>query len=58
MESVDIIQSAVRDHGVLLASHGPYTAEGVEAILGMPVTCISQNFKTFDGLVRAVERAL
>ena len=52
----EAVSSAIRQHNVLLAAHGPYTADGAGRLLGMPVTCISQDFRTFDGLVTALER--
>ncbi len=47
--------SAVRQHGVVLSAHGPYTAEGAGAVLGLPVTVVSKHFSTFGGLVAALE---
>ncbi|GLC70787.1 hypothetical protein PLESTF_001033200 [Pleodorina starrii] len=47
--------AAVSRHGVLLAAHGPYTAEGVRAVTGLPVGAVSRSFSTFDGLVKALE---
>ncbi|CAD7698650.1 unnamed protein product [Ostreobium quekettii] len=55
---LDDIQHAIRDHHILLAAHGPYTAAGVEGVLAIPVTCISQDFSSFHGLVKAVETAI
>lgn len=51
------IRDAVRNHGTTLAAHGPYTAAGVASVLGLPVTCVSTAFSTFDGLVVALESA-
>ncbi|PNH12852.1 hypothetical protein TSOC_000191 [Tetrabaena socialis] len=46
---------AVVRHGVVLAAHGPYTAEGVRGVTGLPVPVVSRAFSTFDGLVAALE---
>ena len=51
----DVFQQAVLRHCILLAAHGPYTAEGVGKLVGMSVSCISKDFSSFDGLVHAVE---
>ena len=51
------IKEMLQEHNVLLAAHGPYTAEGVHECLDVPVRCISQNFKTFDGIVLALEHS-
>ncbi|GFR48780.1 hypothetical protein Agub_g10728 [Astrephomene gubernaculifera] len=46
----------VRQHGVVLAAHGPYTAAGVrESTGGLEVGVVSRNFASFDGLVAALE---
>lgn len=46
----------VSRHKVLLAAHGPYTAEGVRAATGgLVVGAVSRSFSTFDGLVTALE---
>mmetsp|Transcript_6399 Transcript_6399/g.14237 ORF Transcript_6399/g.14237 Transcript_6399/m.14237 type:complete len:359 (-) Transcript_6399:803-1879(-) len=57
MGGLPLFVGAVQRHDVLLAAHGPYTAEGVGRVLGLPVPCVSQNFKSFDGLVSALEGA-
>lgn len=49
---------AIQQHGVVLAAHGPYTAAGASDVLGLPVTVVSKNFSTFDGLVAALAEAL
>ncbi|KAG2434103.1 hypothetical protein HXX76_007830 [Chlamydomonas incerta] len=46
---------AVAAHGVALAAHGPYTAAGAAAVLGLPVPVVSRSFSTFDGVVMALE---
>ncbi|GIL79758.1 hypothetical protein Vretifemale_9060 [Volvox reticuliferus] len=46
----------VTRHKVLLAAHGPYTAEGVRTVTGgLAVGTVSRRFSTFDGLVTALE---
>ena len=50
--------AAVREHGILLAAHGPYTAEGAGQIFDMEVKCVSKDFRTFDGLVKAIETSI
>ncbi|EFJ39071.1 hypothetical protein VOLCADRAFT_108778 [Volvox carteri f. nagariensis] len=56
MGGADAFAEAVVRHGVLLAAHGPYTAEGVRAVTGgLQVGAVSRNFSTFDGLVTALE---
>jgi len=47
----------VRDHSIILAAHGPYTAAGAGAVLGCNVQCINQDFSSFAGLVTALEHA-
>uniref|UniRef100_A0A6S8HNF3 Tetrapyrrole biosynthesis uroporphyrinogen III synthase domain-containing protein n=1 Tax=Dunaliella tertiolecta TaxID=3047 RepID=A0A6S8HNF3_DUNTE len=44
-------------HNVILAAHGPYTRDGVQEVLDVPVSVVSHNFKTFEGLVLALEEA-
>ncbi|MEW5318330.1 MAG: hypothetical protein WDW38_009558 [Sanguina aurantia] len=51
------ICDAVQNYGTVLAAHGPYTAAGAASLLGLPVTCVSTAFSTFDGLVVALEAA-
>ncbi|KAK9830107.1 hypothetical protein WJX72_009827 [[Myrmecia] bisecta] len=53
-----VVRAAVEQHGLLLAAHGPTTAAGVSAVLGLPVPCINQNYSSFAGLVAALETAL
>ncbi|KXZ55554.1 hypothetical protein GPECTOR_2g1103 [Gonium pectorale] len=55
MGGAEALATAVRAHGVLLAAHGPYTAEGARTVTGLPVPCVSRSFSTFDGLVAALE---
>jgi hypothetical protein len=50
--------SAVQQHGILLAAHGPYTAAGAADVLGLPVPVVSKNFSSFHGLVEALGHAL
>lgn len=50
------LRQAIADNNVLLAAHGPYTAAGAGQLLGLPITCVSQNYATFDGLVSALEQ--
>lgn len=52
------VHQAVRAHNVVLAAHGPYTAVGVANVLGIPVTCVSKDSSTFDGLVGALAEDL
>ncbi len=52
---VEALAAAVRTHDVVLAAHGPYTAAGAAAVTGLPVTVVSRNFSSFDGLVTALE---
>jgi hypothetical protein len=47
----DVLTSALDQHKVLLAAHGPYTAAGVEDLLGRAVPCVSRDFRSFQGLV-------
>ena len=58
MGGVELIQEAVERHGVLLAAHGPFTADGVSRVLELDVCCVSQDFSTFGGLVTALEEWL
>jgi hypothetical protein len=58
MGGLEALTKAITAHSVLLAAHGPYTAAGVSETLGLPVTCVSTSFSTFDGLVAALEDAL
>jgi hypothetical protein len=55
MGGSEAFAQAVSRHGVLLAAHGPYTAEGVRAVTGLRVGAVSRSFSTFDGLVEALE---
>lgn len=55
--STEVIATAVDEHGVVLAAHGPYSASGASEVLGCPVDCANQNFASFDGLVVALEKA-
>jgi hypothetical protein len=48
----------IKQYNVLLAAHGPYTAAGVESILGLPVPCVSQSFGSFTGLVKELSQQL
>lgn len=50
-----MVRASVLKHGVLLAAHGPHTAQGSSGVLGLPVTCVSRDYSTFDGLVAALE---
>lgn len=52
------VHQAVRAHNVLLAAHGPYTAAGAASVLGVPITCVSRDSSTFDGLVEALASTL
>ena len=54
--SLDIVLQAVRKHNVVLAAHGPYTAEGAGRVLGCKMDCVSQSFASFAGLVVALGR--
>ncbi|KAF8063700.1 hemD [Scenedesmus sp. PABB004] len=54
----DALAAAVRERGVVLAAHGPYTAAGAAEVLGLPVPVVSKSFATFDGLVAALGDAL
>lgn len=54
----DCLVSAVQQHGVVLAAHGPYTAAGAADVLGLPVPVVSKNFSSFHGLVQALAQAL
>ncbi|KAF5841511.1 Uroporphyrinogen-III synthase HemD-domain-containing protein [Dunaliella salina] len=51
------LKDVLLSHNVVLAAHGPYTRDGVQEVLGMPVSVVSHNFKTFEGLVLALEEA-
>ncbi|KAG2453919.1 hypothetical protein HYH02_002122 [Chlamydomonas schloesseri] len=55
MGGAEAFRGAVLQHGVTLAAHGPYTAAGAAAVLGLPVPVVSRNFSTFDGVVAALE---
>ena len=55
MGGADVVQTAVQQHNIVLAAHGPYTAAGAGAVLGCNVPCVSQNFSSFAGLVLALE---
>jgi hypothetical protein len=57
MGGPEAILRAVREHGVVLAAHGPFTARGAGEVLGCEVRCISQDFSSFGGLVAALEAA-
>lgn len=57
MGGAEAIRDAVRDHSIILAAHGPYTAAGAGAVLGCNVQCINQDFSSFAGLVTALEHA-
>ena len=40
------------------AGNAPYAAAaGASQVLDLPVSCVSRNFTTFDGLVTALEEA-
>ena len=56
MGGAEVIAEAVREHGVVLAAHGPYSAAGASEVLGCPVDCVSQAFASFDGLVLALQQ--
>jgi hypothetical protein len=58
MGGLPALSKAITTHSVLLAAHGPYTAAGVSDTLGLPVTCVSKSFSTFDGIVSALEEFL
>jgi uroporphyrinogen-III synthase len=53
------VTDAVSRHGVVLAAHGPYTAAGVAAVLGVGVDAfvVSRDFSSFHGVVAALEEA-
>ena len=55
MGGTEPLRLALQNYQVLLAAHGPYTAAGVSDVLGLPVTCVSQNSASFDGLISALE---
>ncbi|KAG2491891.1 hypothetical protein HYH03_009843 [Edaphochlamys debaryana] len=55
MGGAEAFSEAVRAYRVVLAAHGPYTADGAGAVTGLPVTVVSKNFATFDGLIAALE---
>eukprot|EP00798_Chlamydomonas_sp_ICE-L_P006553 gene6553-3205_t len=56
MGGLEALTSHITRNNVLLAAHGPYTARGVCSVLGgLPVKCVSRNFSSFHGLVRALE---
>jgi hypothetical protein len=57
MGGVETLRAAVNDHKVLLAAHGPYTAAGATAVLGLEVNCVSQRFGSFVGVLEALEGA-
>jgi len=57
MGGVEALRDAVNRHGVLLAAHGPYTAAGAGAVLGLEVPCVSKRFGSFVGVVEALEDA-
>uniref|UniRef100_A0A061RTR8 Uncharacterized protein n=1 Tax=Tetraselmis sp. GSL018 TaxID=582737 RepID=A0A061RTR8_9CHLO len=55
MGGTEGIKAAVREKGVVLAAHGPFTAAGASAVLGVSVDCVSKDFSSFAGLVAALE---
>lgn len=57
MGGKDAVVGAVQRHSTVLAAHGPYTAAGVQDVLGMTVSVVSENFFTFHGLVQALAKA-
>ena len=43
------------DDDIVLAAHGPYTAAGASAVLGVPVPVVPEDFSSFAGVVGALE---
>jgi len=49
------LRKVITATGTLLAAHGPYTAKGAGAVLGLDIPCVSKRFGTFEGVVEALE---
>ena len=56
MGGADVIKKAVKEHKVLLAAHGPYTADGASQVLQTSISCVNKDFSTFAGLVLALQQ--
>lgn len=54
---VERLVEALQRGRAVLAAHGPTTAAGVEAYLGLPITVVPKDFASFGGVVQALEDA-
>lgn len=54
----EALVGAIREHGIVLAAHGPHTAVGASDTLGVPVSVMSKRLPTFEGVVEALAEAI
>lgn len=52
----EAVMEAIKANGIVLAAHGPQTAAGAAAVLGMDVPCVSKDYSSFAGVVAAIEQ--
>jgi uroporphyrinogen-III synthase len=49
---------SIHKYSILVAAHGPTTAQGVQIVLGQQVDCVSKDSATFDGMITAISEKL
>lgn len=55
-EERNMVVERVAKGDLVLAAHGPYTAEGVRTALGVADVTVSTDFSSFDGLVEVIRQ--
>lgn len=50
-----MLLSRLEEGEIIVVAHGPYTAQGVEDALGVGDVKVSEDFSTFEGMVRVLE---